>query len=213
MKLIDLLVRELPKHGGWPDGVDRLNQGHDGDFEEYRNDGNSYFPKCRINAELSDNYRKPAMLVEECRADFVTREQYEAALAASKQQWDGEGLPPVGCECEVKVGGDYFNLCRVVYSDKSCGVAFVYLGGDDEKYCGQIDCVSAKASSDYFRPIHSEADKKRAKGVIALSRVDPLVVPFEYGDKHSDGSLVAPFWYELYDTIAAGKVDGIKLED
>lgn len=30
MKLIDLLVQELPKRGGWPDGVTRIVQDFDG---------------------------------------------------------------------------------------------------------------------------------------------------------------------------------------
>lgn len=30
MKLIDLLVQELPKRGGWPEGVDSIYQDHDG---------------------------------------------------------------------------------------------------------------------------------------------------------------------------------------
>lgn len=32
MKLIDLLVQELPKRGGWPDGVSRIHQDHDGEI-------------------------------------------------------------------------------------------------------------------------------------------------------------------------------------
>lgn len=183
MKLIDLLVQTLPGLGGWPDGVNAIAQRGDGSLGARPVRG-CLFDDLRF--DMSDDWLNAV----------VTREQYEAALAAAQQPvWSGEGLPPVGCECEVKVGGDYFNLCRVVYSDKSCGVAFVYLGGGDEKYCGQIDCVSAKASSDYFRPIRSEADKKR----------DAIIEALAYHTNAADAA-------DLYKAIEAGEVKGVKLD-
>lgn len=116
----------------------------------------------------------------------------------TEPSWNGVGLPPVGCECEVKVGGENYNLCRVVYSDANAGVAFIYLGGDDEKYCGTIDCVTAGAAYGYFRPIRSEADKNRDAAVMAINNtVD------------ASGTLGS----EIYDAIASGKIPGVKLED
>ena len=37
MKLIDILVEELPKRGGWPDGAARLAQDPDGDIQMLSN--------------------------------------------------------------------------------------------------------------------------------------------------------------------------------
>ncbi|EPB6469374.1 hypothetical protein ACQUW4_004058 [Cronobacter dublinensis] len=188
MKLIDLLVQELPRRGGWPEGVYVIEQDSEGDLFEMESDYKSDF---RLQ------------MADDCLPECVTREQYEAALAAAQQPvWDGEGLPPVGCECEGRfiLGGEWF-FFRCVAVD--CGIAFGWAGKD---------AVTLDKGSYEFRPIPSEADKKRAEGVIALSRVDPSVTPFEYGAKHSDGSLIGPFWYELYDAIAAGKIPHIRIE-
>lgn len=114
--------------------------------------------------------------------------------------WDGEGLPPVGCHCEVKAGKDSWNLCKIVFSDDAAGVAFVYLGGDEEKYVGSVDCIGAVCAPSYFRPMRSPEDVARdeAKGVIAeLCRSSA-------SNGHSADL--------IYDAIAAGKIKGVKLE-
>lgn len=163
-------------------------------------------------------------IIDEYDVDFVanisgekvTKEQYEAALKKkleviderrpiTEPSCDGVGLPPVGCECEVKVGGDNYNLCRIVYSDSNAGVAFVYLGGDDEKYCGTIDCVTAGAAYGYFRPIRSEADKKR--GAVIHEIAEAMVAPQPKGN----GILAQAI--SVYNKIASGKIPGVKLED
>lgn len=198
MKLIDLLVQELPKRGGWPGDAAFVVQSSDGkvfSFDELGGVGlQVIFP---TSPEVAHD-RGTAM---------ISAMDYRLALAATKQQWDGKFPIPPGTDVEVHFDGDdsrVWTLFRVEYMAGEVVVLHDY----------RIDCVDAyKQRTLSFRPIRSEADKKRAKGVIALSRVDPLVVPFEYGEKKSDGCLVAPFWYELYDAIAAGNVDGIKLED
>lgn len=187
MKLIDLLVRELPKRGGWP----ALIKGIDLPLA-----GNELITSWKANTELNQfvsvTYGK----------ETITREQYEAAIAAAQQPvWDGEGFPPVGCECERSWCGDKWLRCTVLFvSDETI---VVKLPTRENAY---------RRNDVKFRPLRSEADKKRAEGVIALSRVDPSVAPFEYGAKHSDGSLIGPFWYELYDAIAAGKIPHIRIE-
>lgn len=198
MKLIDILVQELPDLGGWPPSTESLYQNAKG-----RLVGTHGCIVNTVDMKLS--------VVADDTHRSVTRQQYEAALAASKPEWDGEGLPPVGCVCEVRVCNG-FEKCEIVFSHPKSGVAFVYL--DEENHGGKrpVDCVSPIPAPSYFRPIRSEADKKRAECVIALSRIDPQVVPFEYGGKLSDGSLIGPFWYELYDAIAAGKIPHIRID-
>ncbi|HBL4908508.1 hypothetical protein [Enterobacter hormaechei] len=95
MKLIDILVQELPKLGGWPDGIDDI---------EMLSDGTIYFngdiaPDNYKLTQCSDGWSRLKSAKDYSNA--VTREQYEAALAASKTEWDGEGLPPVGVNAEV----------------------------------------------------------------------------------------------------------------
>lgn len=92
MKLIDVLVRELPKYGGWPVGV--------GDIEML-SDGTIYFdgdeaPESFKLTQCEDGWSRLKSAHDYSNA--VTREQYEAALAASKTEWDGVGYPPAGCK-------------------------------------------------------------------------------------------------------------------
>lgn len=95
MKLIDLLVKELPKLGGWPAGVDSVEQDCDGRLFEMDSDYCSNF-----ELEKCDDWL----------ADVVTKQQYESALAASKAvvghngwiQWAG-GECPVDSDVIVEV--------------------------------------------------------------------------------------------------------------
>ena len=197
-ELLERLVSDLPGLGGWPKWADEciLHRGsckamfYDGSG---RFQGYPSFPVIKFKEEA---------LVER----IVYKEMYEAALAASKPEWDGEGLPPVGCEF---LFGTHQTKAKCIAVGRD--VIFASTGDPDEKDGFYEEFVISIHHSE-FRPIRSQADKKRAEGVIALSRVDPQAMPFEYGDKHSDGSLVGPFWYELYDAIAAGKIPHIRID-
>lgn len=194
MKLIDLLVQELPKRGGWPEGVYVIEQDSEGDLFE-------------MESEYKSDFR--LRMVDDWLTEEVTREQYEAALAAAQQPvWNGEGLPPVGTICEYRTSSKG-NLPVRIECVTQDGVAFTWLGGDDQ-YKG-LDCVSAFYAAKFFKPIRSEEDNKRAAGVTALAKAGGAV-DFEYGRKTIDGELSAPGWYELYDKIAAGEVAGIRIE-
>lgn len=92
MKLIDLLVKELPKRGGWPGATHALVQNSSGCI--YRAGGGPPL----LNARRSDDWE----LAE------VTREQYESALADS-DGWIEWG----GGECPVEEG----TLVDVRYRD------------------------------------------------------------------------------------------------
>ncbi|ELY6233111.1 hypothetical protein SNQ37_002074 [Cronobacter sakazakii] len=193
MKLIDLLVQELPKRGGWPEGINVIEQNFHG---KLFNGSKPYRPFLFDDEKFE--------IVDEWREARVTREQYEAALAAAQQPvWDGEGLPPVSYECEAKyrdaANAEWF-IFRCVGVD--CGVAFGWAGKE---------AVTLDRDSYEFRPIRSEADNKRAAGVTALAKAGGAV-DFEYGRKTIDDELSAPGWYELYDKIAAGEVAGIRIE-
>lgn len=206
MKLIDILVQELPKLGGWPDGVTKISQDYDGEIWCWRGNDYGIVKSYGRISEIADNHRKQGK--DENRDCFVSREQYEAALAASKPEWDGDGLPPVGCRVEANFGGEWVEA-TVAYTDRpdAHGDAVAW------KEALVFDCKTTRPFwADEFRPIRSEEDRKRAECVIALARIDPQAMPFEYGDKHSDGSLIGPFWYELYDAIAAGKIPHIRID-
>lgn len=81
MKLIDILVEELPKNGGWPDGIEKLEQYPDG----------SLF----CGTKYKSDFKFP--IVDDYGDDEVTRAEYEAALAVKNEGWIEWG----GGECPV----------------------------------------------------------------------------------------------------------------
>lgn len=90
MKLIDILVEELPKHGGWPEGATRARQSRF-DTEIYITNKGNYVdhPNTKFN---------PGIRASDCQfheGGVATREQYEAALAASKR-CDHKWIPSEG---------------------------------------------------------------------------------------------------------------------
>ncbi len=99
MKLIDLLVQELPKRGGWPEGAVEccwFRDEKDLDFF----DVNGNWDRQPINPfDLSGVAFQP----NEGNMQEIKKHEYESALSASQQPaWNGEGLPPVGIECLVR---------------------------------------------------------------------------------------------------------------
>lgn len=116
-------------------------------------------------------------------------------------QWGGEGVPPVGCECERSWCGDNWLACTVIFV--SAETVVVKLANREAAY---------GVSEVKFRPIRSEADKKREEAIMSLAKAGGAA-PFKYGEKLSDGQLLGSMWCELYDAIAAGEVRGVKLED
>lgn len=185
MKLIDLLVQELPKRGGWPEGFQVICSHSNGHIYAHCNSGS-------VSSKHLNIYG--------CQGQRVTREQYEAALAAAQQPvWDDDGLPPVGCECEAKyrdaANAEWF-FFRCVGVD--CGVAFGWAGKE---------AVTLGKGSYEFRPIRSEADRKRDEVGLAL---------YHAINWNDEGELVSPKRMEdykkAYDAIAAGKIPHIRIE-
>ncbi|MEG9620836.1 hypothetical protein [Enterobacter hormaechei] len=160
MKLIYILVKELPKLGGWPDGIDDI---------EMLSDGTIYFngdiaPDNYKLTQCSDGWSRFKSAKDYSNA--VTREQYEAALAASKAEWDGRGLPPSGVEFEY-LRGDFgadegrWVKCTMKYAgEKFC---IVHLEGEGESWL--------KHEGTKMRPIRSEADKKKEVAVFAIAEL------------------------------------------
>ena len=101
MTLLELLRQELPKRGGWPEGVAAMAQDADGAVQNYVDTRD-----IKINYEFAHGTSRIARSYSidprECEVStdrltaIVTREQYGA------NGWDGTGLPPVGAECESK---------------------------------------------------------------------------------------------------------------
>lgn len=182
MKLIELLVWET-KNGNfeWPDGVPYVEQ-----FVDL-----SLF--CS-NVWKGGHQFEP---VEDYERGRVTREQYEAALAASKTEWNGEGLPPVGCEFECSFRADNFSTWHRRRCTATGKRGVLCVDKNDTEMC-------LNDRNNRFRPIRSEADKKRDEAIKEMILYTSLDA-----NSAKDCNHIA----NIYDAITAGKIPGVKLSD
>lgn len=96
MKVIDLLVKELPRRGGWPDGVTHIGQDYDRELRFYGRGE----PGTGITLdELAVDHRKIG-----ASDKGATKSQYEAALDKNDGwiEWHG-GECPVDSDAIVEV--------------------------------------------------------------------------------------------------------------
>lgn len=200
MKLIDLLVQELPNRGGWPEGA--LNATQDKDGEVYFSDG--AIPEFVLATWTGGDWcgnEFHTITASDYATAIITREQYESALAASKKPaWNGEGVPPVGCECEISFSGKSLGECEVIFI------------GDELIVWKQK--TSGKEGSGYHRhikflPLRTEEERKRDSAVEAVLKTLNYY-DFEMVHIRGDQKQVAT---EVIDAIAAGKIPGVKLDD
>jgi hypothetical protein len=183
MKLLELLIKELPKRGGWPEAIEGV---------DLPLAGNDLVTSWRFNAVLG--YFVACTYGEE----MVTRDQYEAAITSSQQPvWTGEGLPPVGSLVDVQMYRGCGGECDLEWrSEKVLGhdgdVIIVASG------CRAGDYDGIKPHS--YRPIRTEAERRR-EGAIAAMR---------QALGHASGLIEIS---NIYSAIAAGKIPGIRLTD
>lgn len=168
MKLIELLVQKL---GGWP--IDKkhhafIAQDDDGDLWAYPSI--PHLDEKRGDWTISSGdgcYLFNLNPADDNKEAIITREQYEAALTASKPEWDGVGLPPVGYRVEANYGGEWLEV-TVAYTDRpeAHGDAVAW------KEALVFDCKTTRPFwADEFRPIRSEADKKRYEALFAIAEL------------------------------------------
>lgn len=140
MKLIDILVEELPKRGGWPDGVRYITQ--DNGYDTYKGTicGYDSLPEFNRKIWLSNKPDRHAnvviMRINNISSDYttaiITREQYESALAAKNEGWIEWG----GGECPVPRG----TLVDVKYL---CGDVNRHIKAGELDSSGSIDTAFA----------------------------------------------------------------------
>lgn len=196
MKLIDLLVQELPKRGGWPEGAEIAVQDADSQIC-FSSHSDVYADKHQTDWYGGDwgggNWSNPFIdtIADDRHECIVSRKQYESALAASQNPaWNGEGLPPVGCECECQFL-DAWHVCKVLFVGAEVIVGVIY--GSERAF---------SVNHTKFRTLQSEAERKRDAAVEAMQR------------EVDDGDNWIYSEYEIiYDAIAAGKIPGVKLDD
>lgn len=274
MKLIDILIEELPKRGGWPDDSDEMCQSRI-DCEIYTN--SKLLPDFYVGERAEDNGID----------NGVTREQYEAALADKNDGWiewgggecpvekgtlvdvryrdsqeypdrigvpalvyggygatyhhwlhdgmmngiisyrqhkpqeaeqakaddeaelnerikhdastvwNGEGLPPVGCFCEVEdIDG------MLVYGHGESGEVIAHVENTAViRMSYGLGCFKAG----FLRPLRTEAERKRDAVVEQMIKIATI-----YTTKSLSLDLALN---SIYNAIAAGEITGVKLED
>lgn len=200
MKLIDLLVKELPKRGGWPEGAERCRVGNfygdsitvDFSFPKGYSDG--FDVPFQYAVTIPTSARHGGKETDYC---MITRDLYESALALSqKPAWNGEGVPPVGCECEISFYGKSLGQCEVLFVGDSL-IVWKQKSSQQE--------VSGHHGHMNFRPLRTEAERKRDAAIEAIEWYMPEFItdtPNEF--YHAK---------KIYDAIAAGKIPGVKLDD
>lgn len=130
MKLIDILAEELPKRGGWPDGAVFVAQEEGGGLWSFTSK-----PQKDCDDEWMDEshhgyHTKVGKLREASDHDIstITREQYEAALAAKNDGWIewGGGKCPLhhGVIIDAKDRDGYIHYGEVV--GKSCYIDDIF---------------------------------------------------------------------------------------
>lgn len=174
MKLIDLLVDELPKRGGWPGAIPVLVQNSSGYV--YQAGGGEYIYRLKLADDWMDAE--------------VTCEKYFDALKALKPVWDGNGFPPVGVECEMSYSDDEWYRCVIIAKGEE---QIIYKREGCEEFSGHRNNYR-------FRPIRSEADKKRDA---AISAIDAACLLARDASKTAEA---------IYNAIVAGDIPGVKIE-
>lgn len=200
MKLIELLVKELPKRGGWPHDALSITQDNDGslcvwDTNDPHYDGFSWKHHTGNSLMYFWHGEVAMLLASDHKESIVTYWQYKASLAASqKPTWNGEGVPPVGCECECHVDEGVIHCIVVGYDFNEKAV--VMRNVPARKY------FSIQANSGRIKPLRTEAERKRDAAIEAMQR------------EADDGDNWIYSEYEIiYNAIAAGKIPGVKLDD
>lgn len=206
MKLIDLLVKELPKRGGWPEGVDSIHQDHDGEI--YAWTGSS----CKLlfrTGIIADNCRPYGL--DESIENMVTRNQYKSALALlQKPAWNGEGLPPVGAKVEFFINpkfGYRNNWIPDVGTEMEVVAHKTTTDGNDVAVCYWDECGAGMSRCfvpESLKPLRTESERKHEAILESICAVLEMVAQ-DY--KREDEAKL------IYEAIAAGKIPGVKLDD
>ncbi len=193
MTLLELLVQELPKRGGWPKGAITARQ--DADFEICFN-GNGSQGDFNYHELASDAVYdgRPTRLA------VVTLEEYEAALAASNQpEWIPGVLPRCGIKCEwqdkntkawlpvtVVYASEWVTVIREANKSDAVEIAIENYGDESRRQ---------------FRPIRTKAERKREEARHAIAQI--------FRDSPTNGAGAD----SLLEAIDAGRIPGVKLED
>src|SRR5699024_1161478 len=130
---------------------------------------------------------------KDMRSDIIA---YRPFLEDKEQEWDGKGLPPVGCECECHHKGTYQGVVTVRYIGSELCVLLNHDHGEEQ--CGPIGVYK-------FRPIR-----------IAVQRAEDEAMRMAGVFLHAVKDCRQDNAYDtckgLYTAIRDGRIPGVKLE-
>lgn len=115
--------------------------------------------------------------------------------------WNGEGLPPVGVECEYSWAGEPWASGVIRYISKH--TIIIETQADST---GDTECAYHPTDIK-LRPFRTEADRKRDEAVQALCNAGGGI------GRVDEESGYGSCWFDIYDAIAAGKIPGVKLDN
>lgn len=106
--LLAILVKELPKRGGWPADASRIVQDGDGEAKSVATCADVEFPNV-VGIWYRSGGNTAAIgilpLADDWQVAIITREQYEAALAAQAPVANADGwIDWAGGECPLENG-------------------------------------------------------------------------------------------------------------
>ncbi|PWW13652.1 hypothetical protein [Pantoea sp. AG702] len=185
MSLLELLVKELPKLGGWPGDRTVASNGINGTVV-FHSKGRAPFLMGGLNFS---------------GIGCVSYEEYEAALAASKQpEWNGEGLPLVGTKCDWQDKNTKAWLpVIIVYASE--WVTVIREGDKSDAVEIAIENYGDEARRQ-FRPTLNEMDIKREEAIAAMRN---------FATNYNNTAVIHAI-EKVYDSIAAGKIPHITLK-
>lgn len=184
MTLLELLRQELPKRGGWPEGANYAVQDADGTVKftktltylhylagEWRSNENGY--DWIYGDRPFDGNFVTEWTADDNHGAVISMARYECEISKketgkqSADEWNGEGLPPVGVDVEFTIGTydietDFDGILPaegeivevIAHKTTSDGniVAVVYW---DDKGAGRSACFAPGC----FRPLRTEAER------------------------------------------------------
>lgn len=114
-------------------------------------------------------------------------------------EWNGDGVPPVGVECEYKFPHvnyqmDFRRGKVLAYGNKK---VFMEHWSSKNEFIQPLDNIE-------FRPLRTEAEKAREKLAASL-HIAAGASPIELNG-------IGPLYFKLADAISAGKIPGVKLD-
>lgn len=117
----------------------------------------------------------------------------------TEPEWDGVGLPPVGCVCEWQDNNTkQWTKVSIAYSSEWVTVI------REDKIADAVEIAIENYGDEarrQFRHIRSEADKKRDETIESIMKL------------FNSPSQISATVNRLYDAIATGIIPGVKLED